>query len=98
MAVCSEDVKKKVLDLVNATPGAEIVEGSEDRIRFRGKAPQRTFEVVCEDGGGFRVKETTGFQTAGRNGQPTPYGERDVIDESRMLGQVRTWLNQLRAA
>jgi hypothetical protein len=98
MAVCSDDVRKRVLDLVRATPGAEVVEGGEDRIRFRGEAPRRTFEVFCEDGGGFRVKETTGFQTAGRSGQPTPYGEWEVINEGQMVGWVTARLKELRAA
>jgi hypothetical protein len=98
MAVFDEEVKSRVVSLIRSTSNAEVVEVGGDRIRFRGKSPRRTFEIICEDAQGYRVKETTGFQTAGRSGGPAPHSDRDVITESKMIGWLTSQLNELGVA
>lgn len=98
MAIWGDEVKSRVLDMIRATPRAEVIKASEDRIEFRGKAPLMTFEVICEGADRFRVKETTGFQTAGRPAEPTPHGERDIITQSKMITWVTQRLKELAAS
>jgi hypothetical protein len=87
-----------VLGMIRSSAGAEVVETSADRIGFCGRAPLRTFKIIGEGAEGFRVKETTGFQTAGRSGEPTPYCDQDVITESKMIGWVTARLKELAVA
>jgi hypothetical protein len=88
----------RVIKLIKSTSKAEIVEADANQVRFCGRSPRRTFEITREGAGGFRVKETTGWQTAGRSGQPAAYGDRDVISEKQMMEWVLAQLNELEAA
>ena len=85
------------LRMINSTRGVEIDEASADRIRFHGVVPLRTFEIT-RDGGGFHVGETTGFQTAGKSGQPTPYARDQAITQEQMMRWLTARLNELRTA
>jgi hypothetical protein len=87
-----------LLNMISLTPGAEIIEVSADHIHFRGTAPLRTFKIAQADARRFRVKETTGFQTAGRNGQPTPYCDREEITRDQMVRWLAARLKELRTA
>ncbi len=96
MAIWDINAKNRVLGLINSTTGVEVVGASGDGIHFCGKAPLRTFEIICEDTESFRVKETTGFQTGVR--EPTPYSDQDVITQSQMIGWVTARLKELDVA
>jgi hypothetical protein len=98
MGVFDEKAKNGVLSMIRSSAGAEVVETTADRIVFCGRVPLRTFQIIGEAPERFRVKETTGFQTAGRRGEPTPYSDRDIITESQMIGWVTERLQELAAA
>lgn len=68
----------RVINLIRSTPCAEIVEADANRICFRGQSPRRTFQIIREGVDHFRVKETTGWPTAGRGGEPSAYSDRDI--------------------
>lgn len=86
------------IKLIRSTSKAEIDEADANHVCFRGQAPLRTFEIIREGAGGFRVKETTGWKTAGRSGEPSAYSDRDVIGEKQMIEWVLARLNELQAA
>ena len=85
-----------VVSLITSTPEAEIIEANAKGVCFRGHSPLRTF-IIIREGDLFRVKETTGWQTAGRNNEPSAYSDRDIITESQMMGWVSARLKELRA-
>lgn len=87
----------RVINLIRSTSSAQIIEADANQICFRGQAPRRTFQIIREGVDHFRVKETTGFPTAGRSGEPSAYSDRDIITEDQMIGWVSARLNELRA-
>lgn len=89
---------ERVVSLIRSTSNAEIVEADANHACFRGQSPRRTFVIIREGVDCFRVKETTGCQTAGRSGEPSAYSDRDVITENQMIGWVSARLNELQPA
>ena len=89
---------ERVVSLIGSTSNAEIVEADLNRVSFRGRSPRRTFEIIREGVDRFRVKETTGWPTAGRSSEPSAYSDRDVITENQMIGWASARLNELQAA
>ena len=94
----ARNVSRDLLSFVSSNPGAVDVGVHENRVTLRGRAPQRTFEITCESAQSFRVKETTGFQTPGKSGEPSAYSDQDVINQSEMIRWVIARLKELRAA
>jgi hypothetical protein len=88
----------RVIGLIGNTPKVEIVEVDANHVCFRGQSPRRTFWIIHEGVDRFRVKETTGWQTAGRSGEPSAYSDRDIITESQMVRWLSARLNELQAA
>jgi hypothetical protein len=86
-----------VVSLIRSTSNAEIVEADANRVCFHGQSPRRTFQIIREGVDRFRVKETTGWPTAGRSSQPSAYSDRDIITEDQMIGWVSARLNELQA-
>jgi hypothetical protein len=94
----NEDALNRVVNLIKSRPGAEIVEAGPNGVRFCRQSPLRTFEVIRDGGQGFRVQETTGFQTAGRSNEPSRYSARDIIAETPMIEWVTVQLRGLASA
>jgi hypothetical protein len=94
----ARNVSTDLLGYVRPQPGAVDVSVLKNEVTFTTQAPRRTFKIFCEGPDAFRVKETTGFQTAGRSGEPSPYSDQDVISRSKMARWVIARLNELRAA
>jgi hypothetical protein len=89
---------ERVVSLIKSTSNVEIVEADANYICFRGQSPHRTFVIIREGVDGFRVKETTGWPTAGRSGEPSAYSDRDIITANQMIGWVSARLDELQPA
>ena len=87
----------RAISLIRIMSNAEITEADADHVCFRGQSPRRTFQIIREGLQRFRVKETTGWPTAGRSSEPSAYSDRDIITEDQMIGWVSARLNELRA-
>ncbi len=87
----------RVISFIRATSNAETVEADANHVCFRAQSPRRTFQISREGVRRFRVKETTGWPTAGRSNEPSPYSDRDIITEDQMIGWLSARLNELRA-
>jgi hypothetical protein len=83
---------------IRLTPGTEIVRATADQIVFCANRPRRTFEIDREAAHGFRVRETSLFQSAGRQGRPTVGHEHNVISQGQMNKWVSARLEEVRAA
>ena len=86
-----------VIRLIRSTSNVEITEADTNHVCFRGQSPRRTFQIIREGVQRFRVKETTGWPTAGRISEPSAYSDRDIITGDQMIGWVSARLNELRA-
>jgi hypothetical protein len=91
-----DKVKSKVVELIKEAGAGPTV--FLNRICFSGTAPRRTFEIRKEGAQSFRVRETTGCQTAGKSAEPSRFGDRDMLTESEMICWLTDQLNQLRTA
>jgi hypothetical protein len=87
----------RVVSMIRNASKAEIVEADANCVCFRGQSPLRTFQIVREDADRFRVKDTTGWPTAGRSGEPSAYSDRDIITENQMIDWLSARLNELQA-
>jgi hypothetical protein len=73
------------LRLISSFPAVVVDKTTDDRLVFSWSArPRRDFEITHDGAGFFHVNETTGWATAGRSGEPTPYASRDQLTQKQM--------------